>query len=390
MIVFTVYCVIFTFIDEQMPFHLVNYVHSLNSIIKISHSMNQTKSIALAVLLACTLSTPSYAKRPTSNESVAVVAEEVATHEISQSLSLIGKLEAAESVIISPEVSGKVDRIAIKANQTVKKGQLLIQLNDDKAKAVIKEAQAYLHDEQRKLKEFQRLSKKNAITQTEIDGQKASVNIAQARLEAANAELRDLHISAPFAGTVGFIDFSLGKMVSVGSELLTLDNLSLMQLDLQVPERYLSMLSTGMKVDAKSQAWGDLEFSGEVVGIDSRINAETLNLRIRIDFPNKELKMKPGMLMAATLDFPAINAPIIPVQALEYSGTKRYVYVIGDDNKVIRTEVILGARVENRVVIEKGLDIGQDIVVQGLVNMRDGVTVKMISTDAETIKAEVQ
>ncbi|WP_023603515.1 efflux RND transporter periplasmic adaptor subunit [Aliivibrio logei] len=352
--------------------------------------MNQTKSIALAVLLACTLSTPSYAKRPTSNESVAVVAEEVATHEISQSLSLIGKLEAAESVIISPEVSGKVDRIAIKANQTVKKGQLLIQLNDVKAKAVIKEAQAYLHDEQRKLKEFQRLSKKNAITQTEIDGQKASVNIAQARLEAANAELRDLHISAPFAGTVGFIDFSLGKMVSVGSELLTLDNLSLMQLDLQVPERYLSMLSTGMKVDAKSQAWGDLEFSGEVVGIDSRINAETLNLRIRIDFPNKELKMKPGMLMAATLDFPAINAPIIPVQALEYSGTKRYVYVIGDDNKVIRTEVILGARVENRVVIEKGLDIGQDIVVQGLVNMRDGVTVKMISTDAETIKAEVQ
>ncbi|OEF12612.1 efflux RND transporter periplasmic adaptor subunit [Aliivibrio logei] len=352
--------------------------------------MNQTKSIALAVLLACTLSTPAYAKRPTSNESVAVVAEEVATHEISQSLSLIGKLEAAESVIISPEVSGKVDRIAIKANQTVKKGQLLIQLNDDKAKAVIKEAQAYLHDEQRKLKEFQRLSKKNAITQTEIDGQKASVNIAQARLEAANAELRDLHISAPFAGTVGFIDFSLGKMVSVGSELLTLDNLSLMQLDLQVPERYLSMLSTGMKVDAKSQAWGDLEFSGEVVGIDSRINAETLNLRIRIDFPNKELKMKPGMLMAATLDFPAINAPIIPVQALEYSGTKRYVYVIGDDNKVIRTEVILGARVENRVVIEKGLDIGQDIVVQGLVNMRDGVTVKMISTDAETIKAEVQ
>ncbi|MGF1905964.1 efflux RND transporter periplasmic adaptor subunit [Aliivibrio salmonicida] len=352
--------------------------------------MNQTKSIALTVLLACTLSTPSYAKRATSNESVAVVAEEVATHEISQSLSLIGKLEAAESVIISPEVSGKVDRIAIKANQTVKKGQLLIQLNDDKAKAVIKEAQAYLHDEQRKLKEFQRLSKKNAITQTEIDGQKASVNIAQARLEAANAELRDLHISAPFAGTVGFIDFSLGKMVSVGSELLTLDNLSLMQLDLQVPERYLSMLSTGMKVDAKSQAWGALEFSGEVVGIDSRINAETLNLRIRIDFPNKKLKMKPGMLMAATLDFPAINAPIIPVQALEYSGTKRYVYVIGDDNKVIRTEVILGARVENRVVIEKGLDIGQDIVVQGLVNMRDGVTVKMISTDAETIKAEVQ
>lgn len=345
--------------------------------------MNQTKSITLAVLLACTLSTPSYAKKPRGNQSVAVVSEEVATHEISQSLSLIGKLEAAESVIISPEVSGKIDRIAVKANQEVKKGQLLIQLNDDKASAAIKEAQAYLNDEKRKLKEFQRLAKKNAITQTEIDGQKASVDIAQARLEAANANLSDLHISAPFSGTVGFIDFSRGKMVSVGTELLTLDNLSLMQLDLQVPERYLSMLSTGMKVDATSQAWGNTVFSGKVVGIDSRINAETLNLRIRIEFPNKDLKMKPGMLMAAELDFPAINAPIIPVQALEYSGTKRYVYVIGDDNKVTRTQVILGARVENRVVIESGLEIGQDIVVQGLVNMREGVTVKLLEQETQ-------
>lgn len=345
--------------------------------------MNQTKSITLAVLLACTLSTPSYAKKPRGNQSVAVVSEEVATHEISQSLSLIGKLEAAESVIISPEVSGKIDRIAVKANQEVKKGQLLIQLNDDKASAAIKEAQAYLNDEKRKLKEFQRLAKKNAITQTEIDGQKASVDIAQARLEAANANLSDLHISAPFSGTVGFIDFSRGKMVSVGTELLTLDNLSLMQLDLQVPERYLSMLSTGMKVDATSQAWGKTVFSGKVVGIDSRINAETLNLRIRIEFPNKDLKMKPGMLMAAELDFPAINAPIIPVQALEYSGTKRYVYVIGDDNKVTRTQVILGARVENRVVIESGLEIGQDIVVQGLVNMREGVTVKLLEQETQ-------
>ncbi|OCH16538.1 efflux transporter periplasmic adaptor subunit [Aliivibrio sp. 1S165] len=352
--------------------------------------MNQTKSIALSVLLACTLSTPSYAKKPRGNQAVAVVAEEVATHEISQSLSLIGKLEAAESVIISPEVSGKIDRIAIKANQDVKKGQLLVQLNDDKASASIKEARAYLNDEKRKLKEFQRLAKKNAITQTEIDGQKASVDIAAARLEAANANLADLHISAPFAGTVGFIDFSRGKMVSAGTELLTLDNLSMMQLDLQIPERYLSMLSTGMKVEAISQAWGSTVFTGKVVGIDSRINAETLNLRIRIEFPNKDFKMKPGMLMAATVDFPSINAPIIPVQALEYSGTKRYVYVIGEDNKVTRTEVTLGARVENRVVISTGLSIGQDIVVQGLVNMRDGVVVKQLEKEPAQSVSEGQ
>jgi RND family efflux transporter MFP subunit len=307
--------------------------------------------------------------------SVTVVTEQVQTHQVSQSLSLVGKLDAEKSVMISPEVSGKIDVIAFTANQNVEKGQLLIQLNDDKAKASVAEAKAYLKDEKRKLKEFERLVKRNAITQTEIDAQKASVEIAQARLDAANANLKELHITAPFSGTVGFIDFSLGKLVSAGSELVTLDDLSVMQLDLQVPERYLSQLSEGMQVTAQTAAWPGVEFKGEVVGIDSRINQETLNLRVRIHFANPNVQLKPGMLVAADMAFPAIEAPIIPVQALEYSGTKRYVYIVGADNKAVRTEVILGARIENLVVIEKGLDIGQKIVVQGIVNMRDGVAV---------------
>jgi RND family efflux transporter MFP subunit len=322
-----------------------------------------------------------YAKRQ-GPSSVTVVTEQVQTHEVSQSLELVGKLDAEQSVTISPEVTGKVDVIAVKANQVVRKGQLLVQLNDDKARAAVTEANAYLKDEQRKLKEFQRLVKRNAITQTEIDAQQASVDIAKARLDAANANLKDLHISAPFDGTVGFIDFSRGKMVSAGAELLNLDNLSVMQLDLQVPERYLSQLSQGMKVKATTAAWPSQQFEGEVVGIDSRINSETLNLRVRIHFANAEQYLKPGMLVSADMDFPAIEAPIIPVQALEYSGTKRFVYVVGEESKAQRTEVTLGARVDNLVVIEQGLEIGEKIVVQGIVNMRDGIAVTELGSDA--------
>jgi RND family efflux transporter MFP subunit len=313
---------------------------------------------------------------PSKSRSVLVVTEEVATHDISQHLTLVGKLEADQSVIISPEVSGKIDVIKVSANQKVDKGQLLIQLNDDKAKASIAEATAYLDNEVRKYQEFVRLAKKGAITQTEIDAQKASVDIAEARLDASKAQLKDLYITAPFDGTVGFIDFSRGKMVNTGAELLTLDNLSEMRLDLQIPERFLPLLSEGMKVQATSSAWGEAEFEGEVIGIDTRINSETLNLRVRIAFDNKDNRLKPGMLMSATVKFPAIEAPIIPVQALQYSGTKRYVYVINDANKATKTEVFLGARIENQVVIEKGLSIGERIVVQGIVNMRDGVTVQ--------------
>jgi RND family efflux transporter MFP subunit len=154
-----------------------------------------------------------------------------------------------------------------------------------------------------------------------------------------------------------------------------------MQMDLQVPERYLSQLSKGMKVTATTAAWPDKVFDGEVVAIDSRINQETLNLRVRVHFTNSAKDLKPGMLVSADMDFPAIEAPIIPVQALEYSGTKRYVYVIDEQNKAKRTQVFLGARVDNLVVIEQGLSIGDKIVVQGIVNMRDGVQVSELGSD---------
>ena len=334
------------------------------------------KSILSLLSLSILLASPAVVAKRMGPSSVTVVTEQVDIHQVNQSLSLVGKLEAEQSVIVSSEISGKVDSIHVKANQEVKKGQLLVQLDDDKAKAAVAEAKAYLKDERRKLAEFERLVKRNAITQTEIDAQKTSVEIALARLAAANANLKDLHISAPFSGTVGFIDFSRGKLVSSGTELVTLDDLSVMQLDLQVPERYLSKLSKGMTVTARTSAWGDTEFSGTVVGIDSRINTETLNLRVRIHFDNPNDYLKPGMLVSAEMDFPPVEAPIIPVQALQYSGTKRYVYVVGEDNKATRTEVFLGARIDNEVVIEKGINIGDKIVVQGIVNMRDGVQVQ--------------
>ncbi len=346
-------------------------------------STMKNKIILSVLSLSILAASPTALAKRQGPSSVTVVTEQVQVHQVSQSLSLVGKLESEQSVVISPEVSGKVDVIAVTANQNVNKGQVLIRLNDDRAKASVAEARAYLKDEQRKLAEFERLVKRNAITQTEIDAQKTSVDIAQARLDAANADLNDLHIRAPFSGTVGFIDFSLGKMVSAGTELVTLDDLSTMQLDLQVPERYLSQLSEGMKVTAETAAWPGAEFDGEVVGIDSRINQETLNLRVRIHFANDEQRLKPGMLVAADMDFPAIEAPIIPVQALEYSGTKRFVYVVDASNKAKRTEVILGARVDNLVVIEKGLNIGDKIVVQGIVNMRDGVAVSELGSDGQ-------
>ncbi|MGF1788276.1 efflux RND transporter periplasmic adaptor subunit [Photobacterium swingsii] len=332
-------------------------------------------------------------KSMAAQRAVAVTTGIVASEPVAQSLSLVGKLEAQRSVMVATEVAAKVNDIAVGVNSKVKKGDLLLQLDDAKARASYSEAKAYLADEKRKYTEFERLVKRGALTQTELNGQLASVQIADARLDAAKAQLDDHAIRAPFAGTVGLIDFSEGHLVATGTELFSLDDLSKMRLDIQVPEQYLSFLREGMTVNATSQAWLNTAFSGKIVAIDSRVQRDSLNIRVRVNFDNKDNKLKPGMLMAANLDFIPQEAAIIPVQALEYSGSKRFVYVVDDAGIAHRTQVELGARIENEVVIEAGVGIGDRIVVQGLVNIRDGATVNDLTAqqaDGKKIKADAQ
>ncbi|PKH57384.1 efflux transporter periplasmic adaptor subunit [Shewanella sp. Choline-02u-19] len=352
--------------------------------------------IPILLILAGTLtySRLSEAKKPVSKEravrTVPVITGTVEQHDLAQSLSLVGKLDAEQSVFIAPQIAGKIRAINISSDQEINEGQLLIQLDDAKAQAALAETASYLADEKRKLKEFSKLISRNAITQTEIDAQKANVDMATARLAAAQADLDYHYLIAPFSGTAGLVDFSQGKMVTAGTELITLDDLSSMRLDLQVPEHYLALLSPGMTVVATSRAWPDTHFTGEVIAIDSRVNQDTLNLRVRVQFTNPNHHLKPGMMMSATLVFPTVSEPVIPVQALEYSGTNRFVYVIGEDNIAKRTKVTLGARIDNEVLITNGLTIGDKVVVQGLVNMRDGLRVEDLTTPSVIAKEAEQ
>ncbi len=353
-----------------------------------SFSMDKTTPLTYLCLFFMIFTPTSYAQNKR-NSDVVVVTERVKSVPIPQALELIGKFEAEQAVDISSQVNGKVVSVPIKANQKVELGQLLIKLDDEKAIASLAEAKAYLKNEKRKLSEFERLLAKSAMTQTEIDAQQANVDIAISRLDLAQANLNDLHIRAPFKGNVGLIDFSRGKMVSAGESLLSLDDLSIMQLDLQVPERYLAKLSLGAEVEAKSEAWPDEIFYGKVVALDNQIDSNTLNIRVRSRFLNDSLKLKPGMLVSARINFSPVSASIIPVKALEYSGTKRFVYVVGDNDKVNRREVQLGTRAGNQVVIEKGLLVGEQIVTQGLIKMRDGVKIKVLNETAQSDSSKV-
>lgn len=315
-------------------------------------------------------------------KTVPVVTAMVESHQLVPRLTLMGKLEAQRSIDVAAQIGGQIAVIQVKPNQNVAKGQPLLHIDDRVEAANVAEAKAYLKDERRKLTEFTRLLASSAITQTEIDAQTAQVEMAEARLQAAQAQLAFHHIEAPFAGQVGLMNLSEGAQIVSGQSLLTLDDLSTMRLDLQVPERFLSQLNVGMPLAATAQAWPGEVFEGKVEAIDTRVDTGTLNLTVRLGLANPDLKLKPGMLLTSTLVFAPIDQAIVPIQALEYSGSKRYVYVVDATGIANRTEVVLGTRVESSVVIESGIALGQRIVVQGLVNMRDGLSVEEAKANA--------
>ncbi|MGL6527586.1 efflux RND transporter periplasmic adaptor subunit [Aeromonas hydrophila] len=291
------------------------------------------------------------------------------------SIKLVSKLAANRSVVISPEVTGRIVKIAVRSGQQVKQGDVLIALDAGKQQAELAEQSASVRDESRKLRDMRRLVARGAITTSELEGQEATVAQAQARADAAKYELSLRTLLAPFDGSVSLIDLSEGALVNSGDTLLHLDELAKLRLDLAVPERYLSLLRPGMAVTATSSAWPDQSFRGVLETLDSRVSNDTQNIKARVIIPNPDGQLRPGMLLNVELSLPPQKMTLIPAQSVEYAGEKRFVYRLEPNGKVKRVPVVLGDTHGEEVWVTEGLKVGDRIVVEGLVNLRDGVSV---------------
>ncbi|WP_254204969.1 efflux RND transporter periplasmic adaptor subunit [Aeromonas sp. FDAARGOS 1403] len=291
------------------------------------------------------------------------------------SIKLVSKLAANRSVVISPEVTGRIVKIAVRSGQQVKQGDVLIALDAGKQQAELAEQSASVRDETRKLRDMRRLVARGAITTSELEGQEATVAQAQARVDAAKYELSLRTLLAPFDGSVSLIDLSEGALVNSGDTLLHLDELAKLRLDLAVPERYLSLLRPGMAVTATSSAWPDQSFRGVLETLDSRVSNDTQNIKARVIIPNPDGQLRPGMLLNVELSLPPQKMTLIPAQSVEYAGEQRFVYRLESNGKVKRVPVVLGDTHGEEVWVTEGLKVGDRIVVEGLVNLRDGVSV---------------
>ncbi|ABM00112.1 efflux RND transporter periplasmic adaptor subunit [Shewanella amazonensis] len=301
-----------------------------------------------------------------------VVVTKVATQEVRDEVEALGTTHANESVTITAKVTDVATKVNFSDGDIVRAGQLLVQLQDAEQRARVQVAKVKVIDNQREFDRIRSLVTSQTVAELERDRLQTLIDTSRAELEQAESALRDRAITAPFAGRLGLRQVSPGALVTPGTAVTTLDDISTIKLDFAVPERFLPQLHPGKAVEAQAVAYEGQLFTGKVTSIDSRVNPSTRAVTVRAEIPNPDAKLLPGMLMKIRLIKTSREAIMVPESAIIPLQNRHYVYMVGADNKVDRREVTIGLRKRGWAEIVDGLALGETIMIRGILKVRPG------------------
>ncbi|MGH8242515.1 MAG: efflux RND transporter periplasmic adaptor subunit [Steroidobacteraceae bacterium] len=306
---------------------------------------------------------------------IGVVTMAVGPREWRDAVDALGTARANESVTLTAKVSETVRKVDFDSGEIVKAGDVIVDLSSGAQLAGLEEARAAYREAERQLARSQELAETKIISESQLDTQRSTRDAAKARMDVVRAQLSDRVITAPFDGILGLRQVSPGTLVTPGTPIATLDDISLIKLDFQVPERFLAVLERGQDVGARSNTYPGREFAGEVTSVDSRVDPVTRSVTVRAEIPNPDRLLRPGMLMSVQVMLEPREVIAIPEIAVVQVGTDSFVYRVKPDRTVERAKVELGSRSEGEVEVTAGLAAGDRIVTEGIVKLRDGAPV---------------
>ncbi len=297
---------------------------------------------------------------------------EVQPKPIFDRIEALGTTLANESARITAAVTEKVVAVHFEDGQRVEAGALLVTLEQDEENAQRAAALEQLAEHKRELKRLQTLLQEKVIPQRDYDERLTLRNITRQRIREIEARISDRTIRAPFSGILGLRQVSVGALVEPGDLITTIDDLARIKLDFKVPAVYLGALQPGSIIHAYSSAWGDERFDGTVATVGTRIDPETRTVLIRALIPNREMRLKPGLLMTVALLNRQRQALMIPEEALVPVQRRHFVLTVGEDLRVQRKQVAIGHRQPGMVEISQGLVPGERVIVRGTTRVRPG------------------
>ncbi len=299
----------------------------------------------------------------------------------------VGSLRSRQGVVLRPEVSGRVTRLNFRDGERVRRGQLLVQLDDQLPQAQVKQSEAELSIARANHKRNQELLAQNFISQRTVDESAANLDVALAKLALAQATAARLKIVAPFDGIAGIRAVNVGDYLKDGTDMVNVEDIDVVYVDYRLPERFQTQVSKGQKAVVEIDALPGRKFDALIQAVDPLIDANGRSIAVRATIDNRQQVLRPGMFARVTTVFgERERAKVIPEEAIVPQGGRQFVIKVVNgaekDNQVSkRVEVKVGIRRPGRVEILDGLSEGDTVVTAGHQRLqKDGTVIKVIDT----------
>jgi len=341
--------------------------------------------------------TPSKSQTSVSEERL-VEAFEVLPKPLSYTLSAVGSLKTPESVTISPKKAGIINKIFVKEGDRVRKGQVLVQLDDvdarlqvERAEAKVQEAEAFVENNRNTITRYQKLLETMVIPQQTYDDLVLKIKVDEAKLALSKVELNlakqnliDHRIVSPIEGIVSLKIASLGEHVNVApkDEILTIVQMDPLELEFYVPENWMGKVQLRSNIQFTVKAFSEEKFSAALQFISPTADPFTRNVKMKAVVQNPHHRLKPGFFAEVAVQTGGNpNALVIPESTLLSQEGRFFIFVV-QDGIAHRKEVETGLRFEGKVEILKGIQKGEKVVTVGHEQLSEGVKVK-ISTKSQ-------
>ena len=296
----------------------------------------------------------------------------------------VGTLRSRQSVMLRPEVGGRVVQVAFADGATVRRGQLLLRLDDTLQQAELSQTQAQLSVARANHQRNQELVAQNFIARRVLDESQAALQVAQAQVQLAQARLARMQVVAPFDGVVGIRRVHLGDYVKDGADLVQLEDTSAFWVDFRLPERHQARVAIGQPVQLTLDALPGVSLSAKVQALDPLLEADGRALRVQAVLPAaKGVALKPGLFARVTLVLSTDDAALmVPEAAIVPQGSRQTLFTVAD-GVARRVEVQLGLRRNGQVQVLRGLPAaGAAVVVAGQQRLQkggpDGIPVRVV------------
>lgn len=298
-------------------------------------------------------------------------------------MTLVGQLEADESVMLRPEMDGVLAAVDFEEGREVAEGSVLFRLRDGEQRARLHEAEAQLVLADQAWQRARSLAAARIVSAAELDHARATRDAAKARLDLARVELERTLVRAPFAGVLGQRFVSPGDRVTKTTDLGRIDAVARLKLAIPVPEPLIERVAPGMAFTIAVAPFPGERFPGTVYFVAPSLDPASRQLLLRGYVPNPDRRLRPGLFATVRVATEAQDeALVVPESAVVYDAGGAFVWRLGADDRAERASVVLGGRRDGRVEVEEGLAAGDRVVSAGTNKVLAGRPVRVAEARA--------